>query len=845
MRVAAMDLGTNSFHLLVADVHPDGHIDPIVREKEMLRLGDVVSRHGHIPPTAADQAVATVRRFRMLAEAASTDEILARATSAIRRATNGADVVDRIEEETGVQVDVISGHEEARLIFGAVRASVVLDPAPALCFDLGGGSLEVMVGDTRGMQWATSVPLGVARLTTELVHSDPVGKRDRRALRERIEEELTPVRAAVAGYSPRMAVGSSGTLEALAHMTAARRDEDVPSTLNQLTITRDEYLVVHKEILGSTADERLRFAGLDARRVDLVVAGSMLLATAMELFDMDSLTISEWALREGIVLDAVRRHDPADWSDDPRAIRRESVIGLARRCNWPEAHARTVARLALELFDATAEVHDPALGARRPRAARARRARARHRRARVEQRAPPPRRLPGTERAAARLRGGRGGDARGDRPLAPPRRATRVRRVPAGRRRRDGSRPRAGRDPAGGRRPGPQPGGHRRRDRRDGDAVARARAHPNGALRRRGARGVGRTAKAHAARARVGSRGRVHEPPRGPRRGLNQEQQGSRMVGVQELVVRSPYDGHEVGRVPACGAEEVGRAVAAARDSLAAPLPAWRRAEILDRAARLLDERSEEFARIIAEEAAKPIKTARVEARRVVSTFTFAAAEARTLSGEMVPMDASEAGEGKLAFVLRLPVGVVGAISPFNFPLNLVAHKVAPAIAAGCPVVLKPASQTPLSAIALAGLLVDECGLPAEHLTVVTGSGANVGDPLVDHPDVALITFTGSPEVGWAIRGRAARKKVGLELGNNAPVIIEPARRPRVGGGQDRGGGFQPRRAVVHLDATGVRARIGRARVPRRPRPPGRRPRGRRPARRGHRRVGVDLVGRP
>jgi exopolyphosphatase/guanosine-5'-triphosphate,3'-diphosphate pyrophosphatase len=107
----------------------------------------------------------------------------------------------------------------------------------------------------------------------------------------------------------------------------------------------------------------LRFAGLDARRVDLVVAGSMLLATAMELFDMDSLTISEWALREGIVLDAVRRHDPADWSDDPRAIRRESVIGLARRCNWPEAHARTVARLALELFDATAEVHDPALGA--------------------------------------------------------------------------------------------------------------------------------------------------------------------------------------------------------------------------------------------------------------------------------------------------------------------------------------------------------------------------------------------------------------------------------------------------------------------------------------------------
>ena len=117
---------------------------------------------------------------------------------------------------------------------------------------------------------------------------------------------------------------------------------------------------------------------------------------------------------------------------------------------------------------------------------------------------------------------------------------------------------------------------------------------------------------------------------------------------------------------------------------------------------------------------------------------------------------------------------MVGAISPFNFPLNLVAHKLAPAIAAGCPVVLKPASQTPLSAIALADLLIDECGLPAEQLSVVTGGGGTVGNALVDHPDVAMITFTGSPDVGWGIRARAPRKKVGLELGNNAPVIIEP-----------------------------------------------------------------------
>jgi acyl-CoA reductase-like NAD-dependent aldehyde dehydrogenase len=241
-----------------------------------------------------------------------------------------------------------------------------------------------------------------------------------------------------------------------------------------------------------------------------------------------------------------------------------------------------------------------------------------------------------------------------------------------------------------------------------------------------------------------------------------------------EIVVRSPYDGHEIDRVPACGADEVKRAVALATDARSETLQPWKRAEVLDRAAHLLSERVEEFARVIAEEAAKPIKTARVEARRAVSTFTFAALEARRLAGDVVPLDASDVGEGKIGFTLRLPVGVVGAISPFNFPLNLVAHKLAPAIAAGCPVVLKPASQTPLSAIKLAELLLDECGLPSGQLHVVTGGGGTVGNAIVDDPGIALITFTGSPEVGWGIKARAPHKKVGLELGNNAPVIIEP-----------------------------------------------------------------------
>ncbi|MFP4149161.1 MAG: aldehyde dehydrogenase family protein [Nitriliruptoraceae bacterium] len=252
---------------------------------------------------------------------------------------------------------------------------------------------------------------------------------------------------------------------------------------------------------------------------------------------------------------------------------------------------------------------------------------------------------------------------------------------------------------------------------------------------------------------------------------------GERLAGEETTVIRSPFDGQPVGEVPVLGRAEVERAVAHAVATLRdEPLPAWRRAEVLDRAAELLAdaEVAEELARTIVLEAAKPLTTARVEVARAVSTFRFAAAACRTLAGEVVPLDASAAGEGRLGFSLRVPIGVVGAITPFNFPVNLVAHKLAPAIAAGCPVVCKPASQTPISALRLAELLHERCGLPAGYLHVVPGPGSQVGAALVEHDDVAMLTFTGSAEVGWGIRAAAPRKKVALELGNNAPVLIEP-----------------------------------------------------------------------
>jgi exopolyphosphatase/guanosine-5'-triphosphate,3'-diphosphate pyrophosphatase len=358
MRIAALDLGSNSFHLLVADVHPDGTFEAVTREKEMLRLGDDVARAGHISPAAADRAVASVRRLRQLADASGAQEVIAKATSAIRTASNGSELVDRIEAETGVEVEVISGQEEARLIFAAVRASLVLEPAPALCVDIGGGSVEFSIGDASGLRWGTSVPLGVGRLTGELVHSDPPSRADRKALDERIRDVLAPVVDEVRSRAPRMAVGSSGTINDLARLVAAGEDGEVPATANGLRIPADRLRAWQRRIVKMPADERRRLPGVEEKRAELLPAGVTLLATIFDVFEIDEMVTSDWSLREGIVLDAVNVHDPDDWSDDPRALRRAAVAGLARRCGSDLEHSKHVANLALSLFDQLQSLHE-------------------------------------------------------------------------------------------------------------------------------------------------------------------------------------------------------------------------------------------------------------------------------------------------------------------------------------------------------------------------------------------------------------------------------------------------------------------------------------------------------
>jgi acyl-CoA reductase-like NAD-dependent aldehyde dehydrogenase len=247
---------------------------------------------------------------------------------------------------------------------------------------------------------------------------------------------------------------------------------------------------------------------------------------------------------------------------------------------------------------------------------------------------------------------------------------------------------------------------------------------------------------------------------------------GERVETGEWSEVPSPYDGTVVGRVPKADASMVTKAVDAAQAAFEGDdFPQHARAAVLDRAAHIVREREDELAATIAAEAGKPIKTARVEAQRCVGTLTFSAIEALKLTGELIPMDAGEAGVGKLGYVLRLPVGVVGAISPFNFPLNLVAHKLGPSVAAGNATVLKPAGQTPISAIKLAEILYD-AGLPESWLHVVCGAGSEVGNALVEDDRIGAITFTGSAPVGWAIRSKAPRKKVNLELGSTAPLIV-------------------------------------------------------------------------
>ncbi|MBT4288728.1 MAG: aldehyde dehydrogenase family protein [Deltaproteobacteria bacterium] len=238
--------------------------------------------------------------------------------------------------------------------------------------------------------------------------------------------------------------------------------------------------------------------------------------------------------------------------------------------------------------------------------------------------------------------------------------------------------------------------------------------------------------------------------------------------------LHNPYSGEQIAEIAIASSLDVDKAIQSAEDtnSIMKNMPAFQRSQILEKVSNLLADKKQEAASILVQEASKPVSAALLEIERTIQTYRFAADEAKQLKGEVVPMDAAAGGVGRIGFTRREPLGVIGAISPFNFPFNLVAHKIGPAFAAGNTVVLKPASQTPLSAFFIAELF-HEAGLPPGALNVIAGNGSVIGDILVTDERVKMITFTGSPDVGKHIRARAGLKRVTLELGSNSALIVD------------------------------------------------------------------------
>ena len=243
----------------------------------------------------------------------------------------------------------------------------------------------------------------------------------------------------------------------------------------------------------------------------------------------------------------------------------------------------------------------------------------------------------------------------------------------------------------------------------------------------------------------------------------------------QKINVLNPFSGQVFDTVPSAGIEDVDAAIASAERGAKAmaSMSGYQRYEILMRAVGLMKERVEDLGRTITMEEGKIISEGIGEAERAIQTMTGSAEEAKRLTGEVVPLDGAPTWTGQLGFTLRVPCGVVAAISPFNFPLNLVAHKVGPALAAGNAVIIKPASDTPLSALKLTEILV-EAGVPSEAVQCVTGPGGSIGDALVSDPRVRKVTFTGSRDVGEHICRTAGLKKITMELGSNSPLIVMP-----------------------------------------------------------------------
>jgi phosphohistidine phosphatase SixA len=301
-RVAVLDMGSTSFNLVVFEVTPEGALKRVTRERAMLRLGAELGADPRIPEPVCERSVDAARRLRRVAEEAKAERLIPVATAALREAQNGRALADRLGSALGVPVWILDGEQEARVIFAALRHRLELGAERTLGVDLGGGSLELAVGDGGDVFWETTLRLGVERLHGELVQRDPMKGRERRAVRDRVRELLAPHRDRVERLDAVRCVGVGGTVGALARLWAATGLAETGLGRGDRALSREDLEALTQTLVASTHAERLEMAGMDARRADLLPTGALILATLLDELGYDELGICDWGLREGVIL---------------------------------------------------------------------------------------------------------------------------------------------------------------------------------------------------------------------------------------------------------------------------------------------------------------------------------------------------------------------------------------------------------------------------------------------------------------------------------------------------------------------------------------------------------------
>ena len=358
MRIAAIDIGTNSVHMIVVRVRTDLSFEVVDREKVMVRLGAGGLDGKALTTDAMNATLQALSKFKRLAESHRVDEILAAATSATREARNGGEFLARIERETGIRPRVITGAEEARLIHQAAVYGVDVGSARAVVIDVGGGSVEITLGNATAIQAARSFKIGVIRLTERFVQSDPLSGRDERKLSKHIVSEIGRHCDQITAIGFDRVIGTSGTILSLGAVAATAARGVPPAELRNLRVSAKQIRRVRKEVVALDPEQRLTVPGLDPRRADLVVAGAVLLDTILRRLGAEELTLCDLALREGLVLDYIRRNRrQIAQVDKIPDVRRRSALELAERCNYYAEHAQQVVRLALALFDQSRAIH--------------------------------------------------------------------------------------------------------------------------------------------------------------------------------------------------------------------------------------------------------------------------------------------------------------------------------------------------------------------------------------------------------------------------------------------------------------------------------------------------------